>query len=109
MATDPDKTQPQSPGAAEDAQPAQQPAGMEEADAPGTGDAGKDMPSPDGLESEGGRSDIEGGVSGMTGERPLRPDAASERADAIDEGTAGDGVAFFEGQAPGDEDVERSG
>ena len=43
----------------------------------------------------GGRSDVEGGA----GERPLAPAQSAERADAIDEASAGDGVQFFEGEA----------
>lgn len=61
---------------------------------------------PQASDEAGGRGDIEGGA----GERPLRPEVAAERADAIDAATAGDGVQFFEGNSGGDAaDVECGG
>ena len=46
------------------------------------------------------------------GDSPLASAAASDRENAIDEGSAGDGVAFFEGGAGAEaerRDIEREG
>lgn len=76
------------------------------------------MASDGGEIAGGGPRDPQGGVEegegAPDGDRPLGPESASERENVIDESTAGDGVAFFEGgegqgsvSARGD--VERSG
>lgn len=68
-------------------------------------------PKPDAANLGGGEEPEEADTDYGSG-RPLRPEAASERANAIDENTAGDGVAFFEG-GDGSEsahgDIERGG
>lgn len=53
-----------------------------------------------------GRSDMEGGAGG-SGERSLGSEQAADRANEIDDATAGDGVQFFEGDPQTDAaDVE---
>lgn len=49
---------------------------------------------------------------GEAGSPQLAPKGSSDRADAIDEDTAGDGVAFFEGgdgRESARDDIERTG